>query len=139
MLESFEAKRMRGHRPRPGMRIASVRAVGKHLLIEFERRLVLHTHMQMTGSWHLVAAGDRWPKPAHLARVVLGVPGWQAVCFSAPVVETFVATLHDSMTSSHRHGAPGPDGRVTGRRQRPWGRGGSLWAGCVGSERGFVL
>lgn len=104
VLEGFEARRMRGHRPRPGMRIESVTAVGKHLLIGFERNLVLHTHMQMTGSWRLVATGGRWPKPAHLARAVLEVPDWQAVCFSAPVVETFVRG-HDLDPTAHL----GPD------------------------------
>ena len=104
VLQAFEAKRLRGHRARPGMRIESVGAVGKHLLIGFERNLVLHTHMQMKGSWHLVAAGSRWPKPAHLARVVLEVADWQAVCFSAPVVETYVVG-HDPDPTAHL----GPD------------------------------
>ena len=55
----------------------------------------------MTGSWHLYRPGERWQKPAHLARAVIEVgpgrpvdateavadAGWVAVCFSAPVVE----------------------------------------------------
>jgi endonuclease-8 len=43
--------------------------------------------MGMTGSWHVYAPGERWRKPARLARLVLEVPGAVAVCFSAPVVE----------------------------------------------------
>lgn len=104
VLLGFEARRMRAHRPRPGWRIESVQAVGKHLMIRFERDLVLHTHMQMTGSWHLYATGERWRKPAHLSRAVLAVEGWQAVCFSAPVVETFVIG-HDPDPTAHL----GPD------------------------------
>ena len=42
--------------------------------------------MRMTGSWHLYRSGERWRKPAHLARAVIDVEGWTAVCFSAPVV-----------------------------------------------------
>lgn len=88
-LERFEAPRLVGTRPRVGETIDEVRAVGKHLLMEFSGGLTLETHMRMTGSWHLYAAGERWRKPAHLLRVRIDVPGWVAACFSAPVVRTF--------------------------------------------------
>jgi endonuclease-8 len=79
--------RAQARRPAPGTTITAVEAVGKHLLIRFEDGTVLRTHLRMTGSWHLYATGERWQKPAHLARAVVEVPGWVAVCFSAPVVE----------------------------------------------------
>ena len=41
----------------------------------------------MAGSWHLYRAGERWRKPKHLVRALVEVPGWVAVCFSAPDVE----------------------------------------------------
>ncbi|MEM7095146.1 MAG: DNA-formamidopyrimidine glycosylase family protein [Actinomycetota bacterium] len=88
-LVRFDAPRLTGDRPRPGEVIASVRAVGKHLLIEFERHLVLHTHMKMTGSWHLYRPGERWREPQHLARATVAVDDWIAVCFAAPVVGTY--------------------------------------------------
>src|SRR5690606_26702910 len=44
----------------------------------------------MTGSWHVYREGERWRKGAHLARAVVGADsGWVAVCFQAPVVETY--------------------------------------------------
>lgn len=88
-LVRFEAARLVGDQPRPGEVIDAVEAVGKHLLITFPRRLVLHTHMKMTGSWHLYRATERWRERRHLARAVIEVPGWVAVCFAAPVVQTY--------------------------------------------------
>jgi endonuclease-8 len=81
----FEARTPRPH-PRVGERIAGVEARGKHLIVRFDGGLVLDTHMGMTGSWHLYRRDQRWRKPAHLARVVIEVPEWTAVCFAAPTV-----------------------------------------------------
>jgi endonuclease-8 len=86
-LIRFDVPRAVGKRPRPGTTIEAVEAVGKHLLIRFGGGITLRTHMRMTGSWHLYRTGERWKKPAHLARAVIDVEGWTAVCFSAPVVE----------------------------------------------------
>jgi endonuclease-8 len=86
-LLRFEAPRAVGKRPQPGARIEAVDAVGKHLLVRFAGGVTLRTHMRMTGSWHLYRTGERWKKPAHLARAVIEVEGWTAVCFAAPVVE----------------------------------------------------
>jgi endonuclease-8 len=71
-----------------GQTIARVESRGKHLLIWFAPTdLALHTHMRMSGSWHLYRTGERWRKPQHYARAVIAVEGWTAVCFSAPIVE----------------------------------------------------
>jgi endonuclease VIII len=89
-LTRFEAPRLVGDRPRLGDRIDDVEARGKHLLVHFGPGLTLRTHMKMTGSWHLYREGERWRKGAHLARAVVGADsGWVAVCFQAPVVETY--------------------------------------------------
>ncbi len=103
-LRRFEAPRLVGDRPRVGERIDAVRAVGKHLLMEFSGGLTLETHMRMTGSWHLYREGERWRKPAHLLRVRLDVPDWVAVCFSAPVVRT-----HATRSGLPALGHLGPD------------------------------
>ncbi|MCB1039789.1 MAG: hypothetical protein KDA94_09725 [Acidimicrobiales bacterium] len=89
VLERFEAPRLLGDRPRPGATITEVEAVGKHLLIHFDDGLCLRTHLGMPGSWHLYRAGERWRKPRHLVRALVAVDGWEAVCFSAPQVQTF--------------------------------------------------
>jgi endonuclease-8 len=89
-LVRFEAPRLVGDRPRPGERIEGVEARGKHLLVHFGGGLSLRTHMKMTGSWHLHRSGERWSKPTHLLRALVEADsGWLAVCFQAPVVETY--------------------------------------------------
>ncbi len=86
-----------------GQTVADVEPRGKHLLHWFEPSgLALHTHMRMTGSWHVYRPGDRWRKPQRQARVVLTVEGWTAVCFSAPVVELLSGAQvarHPSLTT----------------------------------------
>jgi endonuclease-8 len=75
-----------------GREVTSVAAHGKHLAMHFDDGHVLLSHMRMTGSWHLYKTGEPWWKPAHQARVVLGVgaekgdPALVVVCFAAPVV-----------------------------------------------------
>lgn len=89
-LVRFEAPRLVGDRPTAGERIDAVEARGKHLLVHFAGGLTLRTHLRMTGSWHLYRTGERWQKPAHLLRALVEADsGWVAVCFQAPVVETY--------------------------------------------------
>ena len=80
--------------PVVGCVISEVVPRGKHLLIVLrdpdtgpKADLVLHTHMRMTGSWHVYREGAVWKKPARLAKVVLRVEGAVAPCFNAPVAE----------------------------------------------------
>ena len=67
-----------------GAAIEAVEARGKHLLLRFATRppAALHTHMGMTGSWHLYRPGSRWRKGAHLARAVVETADVVAVCFT---------------------------------------------------------
>ena len=88
-LRRFEAPRLLGDRAIPGVSIRDVEAVGKHLLVHFDDGLTLRTHLGMTGSWHVYAEGERWRKPRYLLRALVGVDGWDAVCFSAPQVQTY--------------------------------------------------
>ena len=104
-LRRFEAPRLVGPRPMVGAPIESVDAVGKNLMVAFGDGVVLQTHLRMTGSWHLYALGDRWRKPAHLMRARIGVDGWDAVCFSAPVVRTHLGTARADESVAHL----GPD------------------------------
>ena len=100
-----------------GRRVDAVTAHGKNLLVRFDDGRTLHTHMRMTGSWHLYRPGEPWRKSAQGARVVLEVMprdgasqasappsrggktdadgGFVAVCFSAPVVRLLAADLGD--------------------------------------------
>jgi endonuclease VIII len=108
VVTRFEAPRLLGVTPRPGTTVEGVEAKGKHLLVRFGDGRVLHTHLQMTGSWHLYRPGQRWRKPRHLARVVLEVDdGTTAVCFSAPVVEVLTADLQALGPRARPGGAAG--------------------------------
>lgn len=90
-----------------GQHVDRVEPRGKHLLFWLDPSgLALHSHMRMTGSWHLYRHGDRWRKPAHLARFELHVPDWVAVCFSAPVIELLSA---DQVARHRALAALGPD------------------------------
>src|SRR5688572_11206944 len=71
-LTRFDAPRLVGDAPKLGEVVERVEARGKHLLIHFEAGLVLRTHLRMTGSWHVYRERERWQKPAHLARAVVG-------------------------------------------------------------------
>lgn len=66
--------------------VERVSAQGKNLLIEFDDGRVLHTHLQMRGSWHVYRPGERFQRPESQARVVLDVGDALAVCFAAPTV-----------------------------------------------------
>jgi endonuclease VIII len=65
--------------------VTRVEARGKNLLVHFDDGRALHTHMRMTGSWHVYRPGERWQRPAWRARVVLETDAYVAVCFDAPV------------------------------------------------------
>lgn len=70
-----------------GSVLEEVSPVGKHLLMRFSCGWTLHTHMRITGSWHLYRPGEGWRKSPRAARAVLEFSDWVAVCFSAPLVE----------------------------------------------------
>lgn len=88
-ITRFEAPRLVGPRPATGRIVERVESHGKHLEIVWDDGLVLHTHMRMTGSWHLYRAGERWRRSVAQMRVEIDVGDWIAVCFNAPVVETY--------------------------------------------------
>jgi endonuclease-8 len=86
-LVRFEAPRL-SVRPFPrGTLVEGAEAAGKHCLVRFDDGRMLHTHMGMTGSWHLYRPGERWRRKPAGMRAVVEVPDWVAVCFAAPIVE----------------------------------------------------
>jgi endonuclease-8 len=76
--------------PMVGRTVAKVEANGKHLLVRFDSGHVLHTHLRMTGSWHVYSTGERWWRPPSQAKVAITCGTRVAVCFNAPVVELLV-------------------------------------------------
>src|SRR5689334_7625219 len=89
-----------------GKTISRVEARGKHLLIHFDDGRALHSHMRMSGSWHIYRPGERWYGPRSQARVTLETDAFVAVCFRAPIVELLTPSAlaeHPQLT------ALGPD------------------------------
>ena len=82
-----------------GATVEAVEPRGKHLLLRFSNQLILHTHMQMAGSWHLYRPGERWRRPRYLVRVVLRTADFEAVCFAAPVVQLLSASEEQAHVS----------------------------------------
>ena len=75
-----------------GQTVRSVEARGKHLLFHFDpSECVLHTHMGMTGSWHVYRGGERWHKPNTQAAVVLTTERAVSVCFTPKTIELLTA------------------------------------------------
>src|SRR5437667_5861530 len=73
--------------PLAGRTIEAVASRGKHLLMTFSGDLVLHTHMRMSGSWHLYRPGERWQRPVRDMRLIVATAAYVAVGFTIPVAE----------------------------------------------------
>jgi len=73
-----------------GRALERVEARGKHLLLRCDD-LVLHSHLGMSGSWHVYRRGDRWRKPASAAWVILGGEELEAVQFGGPTLRVMTA------------------------------------------------
>jgi endonuclease-8 len=74
-----------------GARVTSVEARGKHLLMHLSTRAAIHSHMGMTGSWHIYRPGEPWRKPAHYAALELLVGELVIVCFSPKQLDLLTA------------------------------------------------
>jgi endonuclease-8 len=71
-LRSDRVERLRG------ATLTEAEARGKHLLLHFDRGLVLHSHLGMRGSWRVVSPGRGAP-PGRRAWVVLSAEDAEAV------------------------------------------------------------
>ena len=67
--------------------IDNVRALGKHLLMQFSNGYVLRTHMRMNGSWHIYRRGEPWQRSRQRMRVLIATADFEAVGFDIPVAE----------------------------------------------------
>ncbi|WP_373653271.1 Fpg/Nei family DNA glycosylase [Schlesneria sp. DSM 10557] len=70
-----------------GHNVESIQARGKHLLMILDDRRAIHSHMGMTGSWHIYRPGEPWQKPAHRAAITLNCPAVCVVCFTPKLLE----------------------------------------------------
>lgn len=74
-----------------GRRLESAEARGKHLLLGFGD-LALHSHLGMSGGWHLYPRGARWRRPRSSAWAVLSGGGRDAVQFGGPSLQVVLAS-----------------------------------------------
>jgi endonuclease VIII len=110
-VERFESvypalNRVNEDRPLAGQTVESVTSRGKHLLMAFSGGLVLHTHMRMSGTWHVYRPGERWQRPSREMRVLVATSDVVAVGFNIPVAELLSAA---DMTRHRQLGRLGPD------------------------------
>ena len=68
-----------------GGTLERVDARGKHLLLGFGD-LTLHSHLGMSGSWHVYPQGGAWRKPSGAAWAVLRGESSEAVQFGGPTL-----------------------------------------------------
>ncbi|QDT00339.1 Fpg/Nei family DNA glycosylase [Adhaeretor mobilis] len=82
----------RFERPLPTARLVDqpcsrVEARGKHLLMHLGSGEAIHSHMGMTGSWHVYGQDQRWSKGKPLASLELKLGNWSVVCFTPKRLE----------------------------------------------------
>lgn len=70
-----------------GARVLEVEALGKHMLVHFDREVQLRVHLGMHGSWHRYPAGAKWKRSPRSASVVLETEKTSLVCFNPMEVE----------------------------------------------------
>ncbi len=71
--------------------IERVESRGKHLLIALGESWTLHTHLGMTGSWHIYRLGAPWHKPRSRAALAAETDTHVVVCFSPKSLEVLSA------------------------------------------------
>jgi endonuclease VIII len=105
-LTRFAAPHLLGPAPQPGRIVERVECHGKHMEVVWDDGLVLHTNLRLSGAWHLYRNDEKWRRPESQMRVSIAVRDWIAVCFNAPVVETY---REFNRTRHPGFGPAGPD------------------------------
>jgi endonuclease VIII len=85
----FDAPHLIGMVPKAGRTIVRVESGAKHLEVEWDDGIILHTHLRKSGFWDLYRTNDIWQRPHREMRALIQTTGWMAVCFNATTVETF--------------------------------------------------
>jgi len=88
-----------------GRTLARADAHGKHLLLRFGD-LVLHSHLGMSGAWHVYRRGERWRKPTGAAWAVLSSGRFEVVQFGGPTLRLVRA---DAVARDPAFARLGPD------------------------------
>ncbi len=75
-----------------GRCVTRVEARGKNLLVWLDDAWVIHSHLGMTGAWHVYLLNVPWNKPARQAELVLSTGSAVAVCFSPKTIDLLTKT-----------------------------------------------
>lgn len=86
-----------------GERVESIVPRGKHLL-ERIGAWTLHSHLKMEGRWDVYRPGERWRRPAHSARAIIGTARAETVGFDLALVEVLPTSEEERIV-----GHLGPD------------------------------
>ena len=73
------------------------------------KRLTIHSHLKMEGTWQIYPPGGRWRKPGFTARCVLRTATADAVGFSLGVLEVIRTSEEDSVVGHLGPDILGPD------------------------------
>ncbi|MCO4274753.1 Fpg/Nei family DNA glycosylase [Pseudarthrobacter sp. HLT3-5] len=110
-----------------GWTVAEVVPRGKHLLMRVvgpdgngpdERKLTIHSHLKMEGTWQVYPPGGRWRKPGFTARCVLRTAAADAVGFSLGIVEVVRTADEDTIVGHLGPDLLGPGWDVAEAEQR---------------------
>ena len=86
-----------------GETVVGVAANGKHLLMRIGA-WTLHSHLKMEGEWHIYSPDERWRRPAHAARAIVGGDARTAVGFDLAMIDVVPTAQEDDLI-----GYLGPD------------------------------
>lgn len=89
-----------------GLRVTCVEAYGKQIRIHLSDKRLILVHLMMWGSWRVYRRGAQWDKPAKNARLAVKTAKYEAVAFSAPVVQLLTI---DELKNDSEWGSVGPD------------------------------
>jgi endonuclease-8 len=96
-----------------GWKVHEVVPRGKHLLMRVvgpdARKLTIHSHLKMEGTWQVYPPGGRWRKPGFTARCVLRTAAADAVGFSLGIVEVVRTEDEDTVVGHLGPDLLGPD------------------------------
>jgi endonuclease-8 len=105
-----------------GWTVTEVVPRGKHLLMRVagpdERKLTIHSHLKMEGTWQVYPPGGRWRKPGFTARCVLRTAVADAVGFSLGIVEVVRTAEEDKIVGYLGPDLLGPDWDLAEAEQR---------------------
>jgi endonuclease-8 len=105
-----------------GWTVEEVVPRGKHLLMRLagpdERKLTIHSHLKMEGTWQVYPPGGRWRKPGFTARCVLRTAAADAVGFSLGILEVVRTADEDTVVGHLGPDLLGPDWDLAEAEQR---------------------